>query len=177
MSLNIANLNNGYNFNAQAIDVKAVKDITSQILDTKNTAPSVDLDKLNLSKFRRAELGVDLYSSRTNVEQASQIAIRNSGIDVNLNQSFIANVQYLNSQAAQTQNVNKITKQVEGKIVVPVAEDSQVNLREVFALPKAAQLFEAQNLDKDKRGSNPFSYHKPAAKKEAEKTEGLNIFA
>lgn len=176
MSLNIANFNTGFNINqrSQAIDVNAVKDITSQILDAKSTQ-SVDLDNLNLSKFKRVELGLDLYSARTNAQQATQAAVRNAGLDINLNQNFIANVQYLNAQAAQT--AHKVTKQVEGKIVVPVTEDNQINLREVFALPKAAQLFETQNLNKDKRGSNPFSYQKPATKKEKTEVEPLNIFA
>ena len=172
MSLNITNFTS--RINTQAIDVQAVKDITSQILD-KQPAQSVELDSLNLSKFKRVDLGLDLYSKRTNAETAAQVAIRNSGIDVKLNQNFIANVQYLNTQAAQS--VHKVNKQVEGKIVVPVTEDNQANLREVFALPKSAQIFESQNLNKDKRGSNPFSYQQPAAKKERNESEPLSIFA
>lgn len=172
MSLNITNYTS--RINAQAIDAKAVKDITSQIFDAQDTQ-TVNLDKLNLSKFNRVDLGLDLYNTRTNAEKATQVAIRNSGIDVNLNQNFIANVQYLNSQAAQ--NNLKTSKEVEGKITLPVNEDNQANLREVFALPKAAQLFESQNLNKDKRGSNPFSYQRPATKKENQNVEPLNIFA
>lgn len=172
MSLNITNYTS--RINTQAIDAKAVKDITSQIFDAQDTQ-TVNLDNLNLSKFNRVDLGLDLYNARTNAEKATQVAIRNSGIDVNLNQNFVANVQYLNSQAAQ--GVLKASKEVEGKITLPVTEDNQVNLREVFALPKAAQLFETQNLNKDKRGSNPFSYQKPANKKETQNVEPLNIFA
>lgn len=172
MSLNITNYTS--RINSQAIDAKAVKDITSQIFNAQDTQ-SVNLDKLNLSKFNRVDLGLDLYNARTNAEKATQVAIRNSGIDVNLNQNFAANVQYLNSQAAQS--VHKTSKEAESQIVLPLTEDNQVNLREVFALPKAAQLFEAQNLNKDKRGSNPFSYQKPANKKENQNVEPLNIFA
>lgn len=172
MSLNITNYTS--RINSQAIDAKAVKDITSQIFNAQDTQ-AVNLDNLNLSKFNRVDLGLDLYNARTNAAQATQVAIRNAGIDVNLNQNFVANVQYLNSQAAQS--VHKTSKEVEGKIVLPLTEDNQVNLREVFALPKAAQLFEAQNLNKDKRGSNPFSYQKPANKKENQNVEPLNIFA
>ena len=172
MSLNITNYTS--RINSPAIDVQAVKDITSQIFDAKSTQ-SVELDNLNLSKFKRVDLGLDLYSKRTNAEVASQVAIRNAGIDVKLNQNFISNIQYLNSQAAQT--THKASKEVEGKIVLPLTEDNQANLREVFALPKSAQIFESQNLNKDKRGSNPFSYQQPAAKKEKSETEPLSIFA
>ncbi len=172
MSLNINNYTS--RINAPAIDAQAVKDITSQIFD-KQSVQSVDLDNLNLTKFKRVDLGLDLYSNRTNAETASQVAIRNAGIDVKLNQNFIANVQYLNSQAAQS--ATKVSKQVEGKIALPVNEDNQVNLREVFALPKSTELFASQNLNKDKRGSNPFSYQQPAAKKDRNEKEPLSIFA
>ncbi len=172
MSLNITNYTS--KINTPAIDVQAVKDITSQIFD-KQSIQSVELDNLNLSKFKRVDLGLDLYSKRTDAEVASQVAIRNAGVDVKLNQNFIANVQYLNAQAAQTSH--KATKAVEGKIIVPLTEDNQVNLREVFALPKSAQIFESQNLNKDKRGSNPFSYQQPAVKKDKNESEPLSIFA
>lgn len=172
MSLNITNYTS--RINTQAIDAKAVKDITSQILNSQDTQ-TVNLDNLNLSKFKRAELGLDLYSARTNAEKATQVAIRNAGLDVNLNQNFVANVQYLNSQAAQS--VHKTAKEAEKQIIVPATEDNKANLREVFALPKSALVFESQNLNKDKRGSNPFSYQRPANEKENQNVEPLNIFA
>lgn len=176
MSLNITNLNSYNNYssktNAQSIDVQAAKELKSQLLG-EQTTQSVDLDSLNLSKFNRVDLGLDLYNA--SAQQATQVAVRNSGLDVNLNQNFLANVQYLNSQAAV--NAHQTTKQVDGKIVVPVSENDQISLREVYALPKAAELFEAQNLDKDKRGSNPFSYQKTSEKKENNSNEPLSIFA
>lgn len=174
MSLNIANYT--AKINPTFIDNSAVKDITSQILN-RETTNTVDLNTLDLSKFRRVDLGVDLYSPRTDAQKATQIAVRNSGLDVNLNQNFIANVQFLNSQAAQS--IHKtVSKQAEAQVIVPVGEDSNVSLREVFALPKGAEVFASQNLNKDKRGSNPFSYQKPAAnKKEDNNVEALSIFA
>lgn len=179
MSLNINNynsLNNTYGLTSknQGIDTNAVKDITSQILD-KNIK-TVDLDSVDLTKFNRAQLGLDLYNSRTNIEKATQVAVRNAGLDINLNQNFIANVQYLNAQAAQ--DSVKTAKQVEGKVVLPVSEATDANVKNVFAVPQAAQLFGAQNLNKDKRGSNPFSFYQPAANKEEKsEKEPLNIFA
>lgn len=172
MNLNVTNYTS--RINTQAIDAKAVKDITSQILNSQDTQ-TVNLDNLNLSKFKRPELGVDLYSTRTDAEKATQVAIRNAGLDVNLNQNFVANVQYLNAQAAQS--VHKTTKEAENQITVPVNEDNKANLREVFALPKSAQIFESQNLNKDKKGSNPFSYQRPANEEESQNVEPLNIFA
>lgn len=172
MNLNVTNYTS--RINTQAIDAKAVKDLTSQILDSKDTQ-TVNLDNLNLSKFNRVDLGLDLYSARTNAEKATQVAIRNAGLDVSLNQNFVANVQYLNAQAAQ--GIHQTTKDAENKITLPVNEDNKANLREVFALPKSAQVFESQNLNKDKRGSNPFSYQRPANEEESQNVEPLNIFA
>lgn len=175
MSLNINRFPSQYN--AQAIDTQAIKEITSQILNTENTqTKTVDLDTLNLSKFNRVNLGVDLYATKTSAEQATQIAVRNSDIDVNFNnQNFLTNLQYLNSQAAVS--AFKTTKQVEGKIAAPLAEGSQVNLKELFAVPQTAQIFESQSSNKDKKGSNPFSYQRPASSDEDNKTESLSIFA
>ncbi len=174
MSLNIANY--AARINPSFIDNGAVKDITNQILNAE-AKKTVDLDSLNLSKFKRADLGVDLYSSRTDAQKATQIALRNAGLDVNLNQNLIANVQYLNTQAAVSTHQN-VAKQVEGKIALPTVEGAQQSLKEVFALPAAAQVIESQNTNKDKKGSNPFSYHQPAAnKQDAESVDALNIFA
>ena len=174
MSLNI----NGYSsiYNTQSIDTKAIKDITSQILNAEDTQ-TVNLDTLNLSKFNRVNLGVDLYTSKTSAEQATQIATRSSDFDVNLNnQNFLTNVQYLNSQAAVS--AFNTTKQVEGKIVTPLAEASQVNLKEIFAVPQAAQVFESQSSNRDKKGSNPFSYQASSSSdEESSTTESLSIFA
>ena len=179
MSLNIG-ANNFFTtskINAQAIDTQAVKDITTQILNTPAETKSVDLDSLNLSKFNRVDLGVDLYSKQTSAQEATQIAARNADLDVNMNsQKFINSIQYLNSLAAV--NAHQATKQADGKFVVPQTTDNQVNMREVFALPKAAELFESQNLSKDKRGSNPFSYQAPSTgNDDSKKADSLSIFA
>ncbi len=177
MSLNI----NGYSsslYNTQALDTKAIKDITSQILNAEETqTKTVDLDTLNLSKFNRVNLGVDLYTNKTTAQQASQIAVRNSDVDVNLNnQNFLTNVQYLKSQAALS--AFSTTKEAEGKIATAIAEASQVNLKEIFAVPQAAQIFEAQSSNKDKKGSNPFSYQRQSSSdEETSSNESLSIFA
>ena len=85
------------------------------ILFANSQTKSVDIsEKFNLSKFNRPELGVDLYSSKINAQQANEIAINNSGLNVQLNQNFVANVQYLNTQAALN-NAQKFQQNVDGK--------------------------------------------------------------
>lgn len=175
MSINFTNLTSQINSRSQVVDQSAVNALKTQILGGNAQTKTVDLDNLDLTKFRRIDLGVDLYNAKTDSALATQVAVRNSGLDVNLNQNFIANIQYLNSQAAQS--AFEIGKKVDGKIVIPVTEDTQSGLREVFSLPKSTDILSTQNLNKDKRGSNPFSYQKPSQGKSEKDEKSLSIFA
>lgn len=176
MSLNIVS-NYTARINQNVIDTNAIKDITTQIFNAEPTK-SVDLDSLDLTRFNRVDLGTDLYSKTTKAETATQIAVRNSGFDVNFNQNFISNIQYLNSQAAQ--NLVKSVSSQASTNIAPVVDKNEASIREVFALPAGAQVFESQSLNKDRKGSNPFSYQgsSSAATEETEKVvDVLNIFA
>lgn len=165
------------NSNRTYIDTTSVNEVAKQIFKNAETKTSFDVNTVDLSKFRRPEVGIDLYSQRTNLDTAKQVAIRNAGLDINLNQNFIANVQYLNSQAAL--GANKVQKNVEGKLIAPVAEGEKSEIRNIFNLPGHIELTNSKNLDKDKRGSNPFSFYSMNANKGKEKQEEkmVNIFA
>ena len=79
------------NLNSSIIDRNAIKEVTENIF-SRSEAKNVNIEeKFNLSKFNRPELGIDLYSNKVNAQAASEIAIRNAGLDINLNQNFIAN--------------------------------------------------------------------------------------
>ena len=166
------------NTNRNYIDTSAINEVAKQIFtkaDAKST--SIDTNVVDLSKFRRPEVGIDLYSQRTNVDTAKFVAVRNAGLDINLNQNFIANVQYLNTMAAM--GTNKVQKNVEGKLIAPVAEGEKSEIRNVFNLPGTIELTNSKNLDKDKRGSNPLSFNSMNTNKGKEKQEEkvINIFA
>lgn len=164
------------NTNRNYIDVSSVNEVAKQIF-TKAETKSFDINTADLSKFRRPEVGIDLYSQRTNLDTAKQVAVRNAGLDINLNQNFIANVQYLNTMAAM--GTNKVAKNVEGKLAAPVAEGEKYETRNVFNLPGTIKLTNSKDLDKDKRGSNPFSFFSMNANKgQAQKeNQEINIFA
>lgn len=164
------------NTNRNYIDTAAIGEITKQIF-TKADTKTVDLNTVDLSKFRRPEVGIDLYSQRTNMDTAKFVAVRNAGLDINLNQNFIANVQYLNTMAAMGNN--KIQKNVEGKVASPVAENEKSEIKTVSTLPGAIELTQSRTLDKDKRGSNPFSFNSMNTNKGKEQQEEqlVNIFA
>lgn len=100
MGLNVGSLYSSGAAGKSVIDIQALERVKEQILNP-NKEQSVDLSKLDLSKFNRVSLGTDLYAARTNGETALQAAKAATDFDVNLSKAFSANVQYLNSQAAQ----------------------------------------------------------------------------
>ena len=166
------------NTNRNYIETSAINEVAKQIFTNAQAKTTTsDLNNVDLSKFRRPEVGIDLYSQRTNLDTAKFVAVRNAGLDVNLNQNFIANVQYLNTMAAM--GANKVQKNVEGKMIAPVAEGEKSEIKNVFNLPGTIELTNAKTLDKDKRGSNPFSFFSMNTNKGKEKQEEkiINIFA
>ena len=96
------------------IDSVNAQQISGEIF-SRAAQKTIDLSKTDLSQFRRPELGVDLYNSKTSLELQRQIAITQSGINTqNINTS------YLNSQAASAlYGGNNIAKTVDGKLFVP----------------------------------------------------------
>ena len=164
------------NTNRTYIDVSSVNEVAKQIF-TKAESQTFDINNADLTKFRRPEVGIDLYSHRTNIDTARQIAIRNAGLDINLNENFVANIQYLNTMAAQ--NSQKVSKNVEGKLIAPVAEGEKSEIKNIFNLPGTIELSNSKTLDKDKRGSNPFSFFAMNSNKGKEKQEeqAVSIFA
>lgn len=172
MSFGISSLNTNRNY----IDTSAVNDVAKQIFKQADSK-TFDINTADLSKFRRPEVGIDLYSQRTSLDTTKQVAVRNAGLDINLNENFIANVQYLNTMAAQ--GTNKISKNVEGKLIAPVAEGEKTDVKNIFSLTGAIELTNSKNLDKDKRGSNPFSFFSMNSNKGQEQQEdkNINIFA
>lgn len=174
MSLGISNITNNRNY----IDTQSINEVTKQIFANAESK-SFDITQADLSKFRRPEVGLDLYNSKNAIDVTKQVALRNAGLDINLNTNFIANVQYLNSQAAM--QTTAVQKNVEGKLAAPVAEGEGAQKREVVALPKSVELNNSKSLDKDKRGSNPFSFFAMNTKKDGQETaqqeQNINIFA
>ena len=73
----------------------------------------------------------------------------------------------------------KVRKNVEGKVMAPIAEGEKVEIKNIFNLPETVELTNSKNLDKDKRGSNPFSFYSMNTNKGKEQQEekSVNIFA
>lgn len=171
MSIGINNVNNY----GVGIDKASVAQVSGEIFN-RAAAKTIDLNTIDLTKFKRADLGVDFYNNRTSIEIQRQISIANSGM--NINNTGAAASTYLNAQAAALNYSNNTGKTIEGKIAFALNEADGVSLREVFALPKSTELFNIADMDKDKKGSNPFSYFEgKSTKKEQKAEERLSIFA
>lgn len=165
MSLSVSN----QNFNS-GLDAASIKEVTQQIFQRANSNNSA-LANVDLTKFNRVTLGTDLYSGKVDALTARQIALTNSGIQVNLSNNALDSLKYLNSQASKS-----IFRSTDVQTSVAVFEDTKAT--KTTSLPTFGQLTETADLDSDKKGSNPFYKGEllNTSKKE-EKEENLNIFA
>ncbi len=153
------------------IDRATLQQVSQEILkraEQKNSQYSVNN---NTNFFQQRDLGIDLYKGNINSDVARQIAMNNSGLQIQLSQSARDAISALNSQAAQN-----VQKSVEGKMTVAVNEITVQEQKNIT--PKFNSIISLA-ANKDKNGSNPF-YHGELlmnnAKKD-EKAEEKSIFA
>lgn len=167
MSLSVSynqNLNNG-------IDAASLREVTQQIFQRANSK-TADLSSLDLTKFNRGNMGLDLYSSKVDLETSRNVAITNSGMQVNLSENALNSLKYLSSEATKS-----VFKAVDGK-VNPAVNEQATEVKKFFEAPAFGKLVETTNLGKDKNGSNPFYKGELLTEtKKEEKEEILNIFA
>ena len=150
MGFNVGAVNSVKGF---GIDTEALARVSEQILNPNNEK-TIDVSKLDLQKFNRVSLGLDLYAQRTNGDKALQSAKALTDFGVNFSDEFNANIQYLNSQAAQGLFTSKENN---GKVVISVNNGEEVNEQEVLiATTQVAETFET---NKDKKGANPFAFY------------------
>lgn len=176
MGLNVGSLYSANSVN-NMIDSQALLRVSEQILNP-NKEQSIDVSKLNLSKFNRVQLGTDLYAEKTNAQVALQTAKALTDFDLKLSNAFSANIQYLNAQAAQNYAAQK---DLNGQLSFAVETKKQVSENEI--LLASSQVSETKNMDKNKKGQNPFSFYLPTETEdnndETETIEykSINIFA
>lgn len=175
MGLNVGSVNHA-NYGKPAIDAQALAKVSEQILNPNNQK-TVDVASLDLSKFNRVTLGTDLYAARTSGDVALQASKAATDFGVNLSPNFAQNVQYLNSQAAQSLFS---AKEVNGLASFAIENINKVSENELVIA--STSINETKDMDKNKKGSNPFSFYMPAQKTaEQEETDSIfgsiNIFA
>ena len=139
-------------FNTQyklGIDTATLKQVSNEILKRaaeKNSKYNTNTSALN--NFRAADMGIDLYKGNIDTNVARQIAMNNSGFQIQLNQEVMQSIQYLNTKAAQN-----VQKNVEGKITVALNEGVG-NTQKTEAAPKFNSIV-SLSAGKDKNGSAP----------------------
>ena len=141
-------------FNAQyklGIDTTTLKQVSNEILKRaaeKNSQYNTNTSSLN-NIFKNANnIGIDLYSGKVDTNVARQVAMNNSGFQIQLNQEVMQSIQYLNAKAAQN-----VQKNVEGKITVALNEGVG-NTQKSEAAPVFNSII-SLGASKDKNGSAP----------------------
>ncbi len=145
MALNVYN----QTFNT-GIDRSVLKEVSQEIMKraaAKSGQNTVSTGSFN-NVFRVQDIGIDLYSGRVDAQTQRQIALNNSGLNIQLNQEVLNSIKYLNTQAAQN-----VQKNVEGKITIALNESQgQAQRSETGAKFNSIISLAA---GKDKHGSNP----------------------
>ncbi len=138
-------------FNAQyklGIDTTTLKQVSNEILKRAAEKNSQYNTASTGTAFTARTLDIDLYKGNVDVNIARQVAMNNSGLQIQLNNDVLKSIQYLNSQAAQN-----IQKNVEGKITVALNEGVG-NSQKTETAPKFNSIV-SLSTGKDKNGSAP----------------------
>lgn len=142
-------------YNAQyklGIDTTTLKQVSNEILKRaaeKNSQYNTNSSAVkNIFQSTQQNLGIDLYKGNVDTSVARQVAMNNSGMQIQLSQDALNSIQYLNSQA-----VNNIQKNVEGKISIALNEGVG-NSQKSEAAPKFNSIISLA-AGKDKNGSAP----------------------
>lgn len=165
------NLNNAI-YAKQGIDINNVDKASAQILKSAaDNQPKVQ--SIDYSKFNRATLGIDLYSSRTNIELQKQIALTQAGL-----YAQAVNVAKLNSSAAANlYSANTVQRNVE----LTQSTIANNELAPVKKLEQNSNTIELLNVaDKNSNSSNGFNPFKSSDEKSAKgekEAELNNLFA
>lgn len=161
---------NSANYGKPVIDSQALIRVSSQILKPESEQ-AIDVSKLNLSGFHRVQLGTDLYAEKTNTYLALEAAKAKTGFDINLSNSALANIQYLNAQAAQS---SLTTKDRNGLLTISAETIKEVSQNETILA--SSQVSETQDMDKNKKGQNPFSFYVHIEKEDNNDDNDIPIF-
>ena len=158
-------------YSRQGIDVNNVNKIASQIVkEASNNQPTVQA--IDYSKFNRATLGIDLYSSRTSADLQKQIAMTQAGlyaqaVDVaKLNSAAAAN---LYSASTVQKNVEMAQSVQAQELIAPKKLEVQTSNIQVF-----------NTSDKNANSSNrfnPFVFDEESSTNEESEKDNLSLFA
>ena len=159
------------NINAQyklGIDRSTLQQVSQEILKRASEKNGQYNTNAVNNVFKPADIGIDLYKGQVDTTTARQIALNNSGLQIQLNQEVMNSINYLNTKAAQNAQKN-----VEGKITVALNEGVG-NIQKYEHSPKFNSIVSLA-AGKDKNGSAPSYKGEFLFIKKEEKEEAVNI--
>ena len=142
MSFNVSAKLNG-------IDKSVLKQVSQEILKRANgNNANFDVNaSFKTAAQAKQELGLNLYNGSVDANTAKQIALNNSGLQIQLNQNVLNSIKYLNTQAAQ-RNANDL----QGRLTIDVNETPTKVVSPEN--PSLAQGILSFATDKDKNGTH-----------------------
>ena len=158
-------------YSAQGVDINNVNRVAGQILkEASNSQPTVQA--IDYSKFNRATLGIDLYSSRTNVDLQKQIALTQAGL-----YAQAVDVAKLNSAAAASlYSANTVAKNVE--LTQSIQAQELIAPQKIVEETSKIQLFNiADKNSRSSNGFNPFNSDEEGLNQEESEKDSFNLFA
>ena len=158
-------------YSANGVDVNNVAKVASQILETSSKSePKVQ--SLDYSKFNRATLGVDLYSSKVNSDLQRQIALTQAGL-----YTKAINAAQLNSAAAASlYSANQVAKNVE--MAQSVQAQELIAPKQLSQETSNIQVFNTQDKNSNSSNSfNPFNANEENGHQEESEKDLFNLFA
>ena len=159
-------------YSAQGVDTNNVNKVAGEILaSAKNQSQQPTVQAIDYSKFNRATLGIDLYSSRTNAELQKQISLTQAGLYA---QSI--DVAKLNSQAAANlYAAQTVQKNVE--LTQSVGQNELIAPKQLAQQTSNIQLFNISDKNSNaKNGYNPFLADEETSEETSEK-DTFSLFA
>ena len=159
-------------YRASGVDVNSVAATSSQILKSAGQNHTPQVQAIDYSKFNRATLGVDLYSSSNNVDLQKQIALTQAGlyakaVDVAQLNSFAAASLY---SAAQVQKNVEMTQSVQTQELIAPQKLTQETSK--------IQLFNISDKNpRSSKGFNPFLVDDENNQIEESEKDNIILFA
>lgn len=168
MSLNL----NTALYGLSGVDVSNVNRVAKDILGGKQNSEA-SVKAIDYSKFNRATLGVDLYSSRTDVELQKQIALTQAGL-----YAKAVDVAKLNSAAAMNlYSAQTVQKNVE--LTQSTAQGAELQApKQLEANGNVIHLFNISDKNSNSsNGFNPFEADEEKSSREEKRETEISLFA
>ncbi len=167
------------NFNANSIsnswagvDVQNISRVSEQIFQ-RAQQKTVDLTKVDLTKFNRQTQGIDLYSRNVSLETQRYIAMSNAGLFGAANDTIAK----INAQAAANLYGTDISQKIQGKMNISVNETAVEKNVDVYPVFGSQDVISTSNISKDKRGASQFLFQRRSKVENEDNNESLDIQA